>query len=74
MAKKTNYGKMKTAHISSEDYDIIYSAAYEECLSDCANQLTGLLEQIKQEDLDALETLSGFVEGMVDALGPKTKQ
>lgn len=69
MAKKTKYGKFETALISPEDYDIIYSAAYEECLKDCRDNLMGLVEDIKQNDRDALETLEGYVEGLGQAIG-----
>lgn len=67
MAKK-KYGDLETVRITDDDYDMIYSVGYEDCLLDCKAQLLGLVEEIESEGQDALEVLKGFVEGMKEAL------
>jgi hypothetical protein len=67
LAKK--HGPLETRQINADDYDIIYATGYEDCLLDCKTQLTDLVEQIESDDLDALEVLKGFVQGMEDAMG-----
>lgn len=68
MAKK-KYGDLETVKISKEDYDVIYEHGYSECLLDCRDTLKNLVEEIEENDLDAIETLKGFVEGMIEAIG-----
>lgn len=62
----TKYQKL---NISDDDYDAIYSSGYEACLLDCKEELVELLNSIRENHLDAEETLEGFVEGMIEALG-----
>jgi len=61
MKKKKYADEYTTTRIGSEEYDIIYSAGYAECLRDMINSLNSMVATVNEEELDLEEYLEKLI-------------
>lgn len=67
------YGKLRTSAIDPEDFDIIHSEGYSECLRDMISNIQTVLKAAEADDLDVADAMLGLIEAAEEQLREKSQ-
>jgi hypothetical protein len=62
LKKTEKKARLRITELDKDDYDVIYSEGYEECLRDIYKSLGEIIHNIEEHDYDPIEYLTKFRE------------